>query len=398
MAAESWHADGATASADAALMRYLSHGQALEYVAREAGMSRETFDLNIRPRLVERKYSDRVSRFAVVAIDAAIDNPAFQEEQQGDSMFGFNRKTLKDALEHTWSTLWVLQKGSKTQRYLVDVIISERGDRPLSKIDYNFIEQWVIELRGRKLREATIARRVTCVMRALKVAKVKGWISEVPEKPPVSLGAGVERYLTHSEERALLAAARSSKKPLAARIMPRVIAVLLDVGCRESELVRARAQSLTDDGIIFPDRKNGGTIKVPLTARARSELSELFRDPWWQKMTAAVHDRDRDTADTARKNLKDWLTHRFAEIRDAAGLPDVTIHVCRHTTITRLVQAGFDIVKVQQWAGHRDIKMTLRYAHHAPTALAAGKAILERGQLPADDNILPFDDRRIPKD
>lgn len=60
-------------------MRFLSHGQALEYVAREAGLSRETFDLNIRPRLVERKFSERVSRFSKAAIDHAIRDPLFVE-------------------------------------------------------------------------------------------------------------------------------------------------------------------------------------------------------------------------------------------------------------------------------------------------------------------------------
>jgi hypothetical protein len=60
-------------------MRYLSHGQALDYVSREAGMSRETFDLNIRPRLVERVYSERVTRFSVAAIDRALADPLFRE-------------------------------------------------------------------------------------------------------------------------------------------------------------------------------------------------------------------------------------------------------------------------------------------------------------------------------
>lgn len=374
-------------------MRYLSHGQALEYVAREAGLSRETFDLNIRPRLVERAYSDRVSRFSVLAIDAAIDNPSFTEAEGGE-MF-FKRKTVADALEHTWSTLWYLQKGSKTQRYLVDLVISERGDRPLSKVDFNFLEAWIIELRGRKLAESTIARRLTCLMRALKVAKAKGWITAVPDAPELGARNAVVRYVSPAEEKALLAEAEKHKWTIARRIMPRVIKFLIDVGCRESELARARPQFVTDDGIVFPDRKNGSTIKVPLTARARENLHELFRDEWWQHMTRDVHDADRDTRDKARKNLKDWLTHRFSEIRDAAGLTDVTIHVLRHTTASRLLQAGFELVKVQQWLGHKDIKTTLIYAHLAPSALNAGKAILERLQLPADDNVIDFDKRRI---
>lgn len=374
-------------------MRYLSHGQALEYVAREAGMSRETFDLNIRPRLVERKYSDRVSRFSVVAIDAAIDNPGFTESEAGE-MF-FKRTTVKDALEHTWSTVWYLQKGSKTQRYLVDLVIAERGDRPVAKVDYNFLEAWIIELRGRKLAESTIARRVTCFMRAMKVAKAKGWLKVLPDVPPLGQRNAVVRYCTTAEERALLAAAKAHKWPIARRIMPRVIAFLIDVGSRESELVKARPPDVTDDGIIFPDRKNGTTIKVPLTARARAELHELFRDEWWQRMTGDVHDKDREVRDVARKNLKDWLTHRFSEIRTAAGLPDVTIHVLRHTTASRLIQAGLELVKVRDWLGHKDIKTTLIYAHLAPSQLTAGKAILERLQLPSDDNVIDFDKRRI---
>lgn len=374
-------------------MRYLSHSQALEYVQREAGLSRETFDLNIRPRLVERVYSDRVSRFSEVAIEAAIDNPAFTESEAGE-MF-FKRKTVGDALEHTWSTIWYLQKGSKTQRYLVDLVIAERGDRPVSKVDYNWLEAWVIELREKKLAESTIARRLTCLMRALKVAKAKGWLKDVPDAPPLGERSNVVRYVTSAEERALLDEARKHKWEPARRVMPRVIAFLVDVGCRESELVRALPRHVTDDGVVFPDRKNGGAIKVPLTARARQELHELFRDPWWQHATRDVHDADRDTRDQAKKNIKDWITHRFTEIRDAAGLTDVTVHVMRHTTASRLLQAGFELVKVQQWLGHRDIKTTLLYAHLAPTALNAGKAILERLQLPEGDNVIDFDKRRI---
>jgi site-specific recombinase XerD len=115
-------------------------------------------------------------------------------------------------------------------------------------------------------------------------------------------------------------------------------------------------------------------------------------------MTREVHDADREIRDIARKNLKDWITHRFSEIRDAAGLTDVTVHVLRHTTASRLIQAGFELVKVRDWLGHKDIKTTLIYAHLAPTQLNAGRAILERLQLPEDDNVIDFDKRRISED
>jgi site-specific recombinase XerD len=48
------------------------------------------------------------------------------------------------------------------------------------------------------------------------------------------------------------------------------------------------------------------------------------------------------------------------------AVKDVTWHIFRHTYISRLVMAGVDLRTVQELAGHKDIKMTVRYAHLAP--------------------------------
>ncbi len=70
----------------------------------------------------------------------------------------------------------------------------------------------------------------------------------------------------------------------------------------------------------------------------------------------------------------------MAVIRAArrAGLTDVSLHVLRHTFISRLVQAGPPLPEVAALAGHRDITMTMRYAHLAPSHLREGIAALER--------------------
>lgn len=369
-------------------MLYLSHSDALEFVQRTAGLSRETFDASIRPRLVERAYSDRVSRFSRVAIEAAIHDPSFQE---GTEMF-LRRRTVKDALEHTWETEWSRQKGSKTQRSLVDQVKREIGDWVLKKADYNKIEGWVLELRGKGLAEATIARRLTCLMRALRVAKMKDWISVVPEKPSISIDNRRERCITRAEEVALLKACDELGER--GRIMRLVVSVLLDTAARVSELAKVRRQDITDDGVILLDRKNGKSGKVPLTARARESLDKLLRDPWWQDWTADAHHPNKAARDTELKNLKDRLTHDFRLVRDKAQVADVVLHVCRHTCITRLVEGGLDLVKVQQWAGHEDFRMTLRYSHLAPTSLNVGRGILER-DLQESDNVIDLDKRRI---
>ena len=77
----------------------------------------------------------------------------------------------------------------------------------------------------------------------------------------------------------------------------------------------------------------------------------------------------------------------MAVIRTAkqAQLPGVSLHTLRHTFISRLVQAGRPLPEVAALAGHRDIKMTLRYAHLAPSHLRAGIQVLEQRQTRQTD-------------
>jgi integrase len=62
-----------------------------------------------------------------------------------------------------------------------------------------------------------------------------------------------------------------------------------------------------------------------------------------------------------------WFELVIADaIKQNPVLKDVTWHIFRHTYISRLVMAGVDLKTVQELAGHKDIKMTMRYAHLAP--------------------------------
>ena len=66
------------------------------------------------------------------------------------------------------------------------------------------------------------------------------------------------------------------------------------------------------------------------------------------------------------------MRHANGKLND----PQFVIHALRHTCATKLMAEGVDIVTVQHWLGHADIKTTMKYAHFMPQRLAVATAAI----------------------
>jgi integrase len=69
-------------------------------------------------------------------------------------------------------------------------------------------------------------------------------------------------------------------------------------------------------------------------------------------------------------------------------------HVLQHTFASRLVMSGVDLSTVRELMGHKDIQMTLRYAHLSPHHKRTAMETLEaRFSPPSPANIpnIPLD-------
>ena len=61
-----------------------------------------------------------------------------------------------------------------------------------------------------------------------------------------------------------------------------------------------------------------------------------------------------------------------------AGLRTIGWHKLRHTFASQLVGSGVSLKATQELLGHSDIRMTMRYAHLAPSALKEAVQVLDR--------------------
>ena len=146
-----------------------------------------------------------------------------------------------------------------------------------------------------------------------------------------------------------------------------IISCLIDLGCRVSELLglEKRYVDFDNNQINFNERKNDNAVAVPMTDRVK-KIMKLY----------CYNKRDFDRV----FNLEyDQLNGIWQDARKSLGYADkkfYTLHLCRHTTASKLVQRGVPLLLVKDWLGHEDIKTTMIYAHLQPRALHSVVGVL----------------------
>lgn len=314
-------------------------------------------------RTAKRRAKPLTAKYMQGEFDPWTDDPEATVPSVSEAVDTYLQARKQDLSERTW----------KTYQYDLNPFGKRFGERKLDSITPTEIDDFC---RRDDTSNRTIEKRMTELTTLYNHFIDRGIISNNPvenlsspqteEDPP--------RYLSQSEYNKLVDTIRSyvgtygkegegpAHQQASREWLLHGVRLAVNTGLRRGSLIALRWGDIDfEDDYVYvraADAKRDGHT-LPLFDNARDVLIEVGPG----EDDELILTRDDGSAVPPR-----MFTRQFNRFIDNAGLPsEITLHTCRDTFASWLVQEGVPIYKVSDWLGHSTVKVTERYAHLAPT-------------------------------
>lgn len=266
-----------------------------------------------------------------------------------------------------------------TIRFL-DILVSRFGGMLIRDIKHSDVETFKFErlkepkLRGGGRRKISSVHRELEVMRSLlDYGVTKGFLEVSPFKGDAHDAPLInkahekkrDRVLSFQEEARLLndlTSARSNPVLADRENLRNVITFLVDTACRHNELKQLERRDIDLNTGVYGEinirrriTKTAEPRTIPIfTARLRQLIQERLAE-----IPAELH-----TIVFGKVCVK----KSFAAAKQRVGIKDFTIHDCRHSAITRWIEAGMSAEQAMKYAGiksHATFQRYLNLSHVA---------------------------------
>ena len=293
-------------------------------------------------------------------------------------------KTLGDLLDkylREYSTPNKSANTVKNDTAMVEEMKAFFGEVMLQDVTPSLISAYKTRCRDKELAPATINHRRTLLRHAFNLAiREWQWCTENPVERVSrdKVKNERDRWLTLDEEQTLLRCCvlhptRKENKTEPVYWLQEIVLFALNTGMRQDEILSLEWPNadLFRKTILVVKSKNGEKRTIPMNQKVFELLKAKARAN--QNDTKIVFASEAGTK-IHRRNLM----RAFYNATDRAKIADFHFHDLRHTFATRLAQAGIDLYQISKLLGHKDIKMTQRYAHHCPDSLRSGVEVLDK--------------------
>ena len=244
--------------------------------------------------------------------------------------------------------------------------IKALGDLPVNKITRPMVNKMMDILKQEhKNSNAVVNQKMGYLRVVLQEMEEDGFIEMIKMPKPRPTKNTKVHYLTKDMEEELLDYLKKQSfihinKTSLLQEIHHIIVCLIDLGCRVNELLSLEKRFVDFDNnqINFNDRKNDQAVAVPMTNRVQDTM-KIF----------CCNKKDFDNIFSLNYSELNAIWQKARKDLGYADKKFYTLHLCRHTCASRLVQRGVPILLVKDWLGHEDIENTMIYAHLQPKAL-----------------------------
>jgi len=256
------------------------------------------------------------------------------------------------------------RKTNRTEVQVTKTFLEFSGNRRINKITTWDIEQYKSQRRKDGLKPSTINRELT-VLRSMFNRAIE-W-DEIKENPLSGVKKALPLKAEDHDRKAECIPMDVFTKILenANESLRSFLIVSRNTGMRVSELTSLRCKdiNLSEEVINIRDSKNYTQRVVPMNATVLNVFKEI--------LTSDKTEEDR-VFDYAGKNSVGTAWRRLRERMNLKK--KYRLHDLRHSFVTDLVTAGFDIKTIMEITGHRDMRTLIqRYTH--PTFEHKKKAV-----------------------
>lgn len=146
----------------------------------------------------------------------------------------------------------------------------------------------------------------------------------------------------------------NSDKPAA-----QVAMILLGTGCRPSELFKVPLSACHDDYFVGGSKTEKGRNRtIVVSAPGLDAYRRLLQKARAERQTYLIN------AYSGNRDAHNYCNRDFDALMDEIGLPEATPYCCRHTYITRAVDAGVKPELLQAQVGHESYSTTIDHYDH----------------------------------
>lgn len=286
-----------------------------------------------------------------------------------------SRYPLEEALETVWKKYWADAGCARTVRSNMKAACDYFGkDTCLSSITTEDADEYIAHLKREGNAPSTIRSKCACLTKTFNHFHRRGNLKAKPHFELPKVGDNTrDRVISEAEFAELerlfeevwdIALPRRSDGHIG-QAWADWLVLLMDTGMRPSEAREADTGNLRGNLLTLKKTKTGARRTIPLTDRA---LEAFDRQ-------AFVHGNKpfEWAAKGAFRHAWDWARAAMNLSEDKGFIP----YALRHTCATRLYDRTRDLLLVQKWMGHTDIKMTLRYAKLMPGDLERACDLLQ---------------------